>query len=214
MAFQRGGAQIHHRTPRLGEAVAGHAAGHVEILPDRRLIFGYAHGDGVELGSDTDEALGQCIVDLAGQAGALTQDQRKAVTDAAQAHLIGGPGAGKQQPTAEQPEPNGFVIMRQNVEGEGLFRGRAPGNLGSHREGIVAMLEAVVVDLAAGAGAHPAGLQAGELIKVLHPFGGAQVDGGIADAKTLDVGGEAGGLGEIDRIGIGGDVQQLNGGRH
>src|ERR1039458_3548179 len=104
----------------------------------------YAHGDGVEWGSDTDETLGQGIVNLACQAGALTQDQRKAVTDAAQAHLIDEPSAGNQYRNTEQPEPHRLVIMRQNVEGVGLLRGRASRDLGIHRKDVMAVFEAVV----------------------------------------------------------------------
>ena len=109
----------------------------------------------VKLRRNADEALRQGIVNLPRQAHALLQHEGEAPADLPQAQPEQSPNARRREQDAQIKEPGCFIEMRKQLEGEGCFAPRAPGDAGSNHEAIVAMPQAVVVGDAARDGAHP-----------------------------------------------------------
>ena len=142
--------------------------------------LGHAHGHRIELRRDADEPLGQGVVNLPGQARALFQHQGEALANLPQpqpvaAHAIGCPPAA--------PANAGTTPSRKTAAASKSVRrlaGRPAGNLGAHPKSVVAVMQAVVVDGAAGRRRGPSpdpGRPAG---RSSAPAPERQVNGGIA----------------------------------
>ena len=185
LPIQRRSAQIHHAAPRLGQAVARHAPRHVQVRAGRRGILRHAHGHGVQLRGDADEALRQRVVDFARQPGALLQHQPEPRADLAQPQLIDRPGRGQQCRHAQGTEPRRLPKLREHFELVGLLAARAAGQFRTHDESIVSVVQAVEIDDPPSAGRHPIRIQALQLVKILHPLRRAQMDAGVADLQAF-----------------------------
>src|SRR5579871_3187425 len=105
----------------------GHLLGHFESLRELRARGGRLGGavhlqcERIELRRNSDQSLRQRVVNLAGHARALLQDQRESPPDLLQAKLIEGVDSCEETHHAERDEPGLFVKMRKDFEIERGF---------------------------------------------------------------------------------------------
>src|SRR5580658_10243566 len=192
LAFERGGAQIHHRSASFGKAMPRHLASQLQVFPSQVHAATQGNRHSVELRRNPDESLRQRIVNLPRQPRAFFQHEGEALPNLVNAQLIQAPHRCRERRQAQASEPRGFVIVRQQLKTELGFACEATRNYRPHYKPVTAVRQAVVVGDAPRRGPDPIAVQAFQPVGVEHSLGGAQIDAGITELYTAIAGGQIG----------------------